>query len=334
MAAKTKLELRDLEILRALLRVRYLTTRQINDAFFSCPRVGRRRIHRISEYDLIRPHSKGLPEVLKYKAWRLTARGLDAIASAMPDEPIPDGTIDRVATGSLHHALHREALADLYLRVIVAGRGDLVEHDLAGHRRWVAAIRAAADSISWQPDGDVVLSVSSLGERTDVVPDAVVCSTRQKRRIFIELDRSTKDLGRIRQGLLRYKRIFAADTFGGDTASVLFVVRSSARKDNIQALGVHFPMVVLLEGEAVEWLRKELLAVPAAASRSVEEAANIEAVARRAYGWMSKLDGVLRANGMRDTLHQSEPALMKDGHERLIALYRVLKALEGKGAGA
>ena len=53
MAALTNLELRDQEILRALLRVRYLTTRQLGGAFFSCPRVARRRIHRLSEYDLI-----------------------------------------------------------------------------------------------------------------------------------------------------------------------------------------------------------------------------------------------------------------------------------------
>ena len=58
MVKSTKLELRDLEILRALLRVRSLTGRQLNAAFFTCPRVGRRRIHRLSEYDLIRPHAK------------------------------------------------------------------------------------------------------------------------------------------------------------------------------------------------------------------------------------------------------------------------------------
>ena len=34
------LEVRDLEILRALVRVRYLTSRQIMNTFFSCPRVG------------------------------------------------------------------------------------------------------------------------------------------------------------------------------------------------------------------------------------------------------------------------------------------------------
>jgi hypothetical protein len=85
------LELRDVEILRALLRVRYLTTRQIKAAFFSCPRVGRRRVHRLSEYDLIRPHTKGLPEVLRYTAWRLTGRGLEVVAAAFPDGAVGGG---------------------------------------------------------------------------------------------------------------------------------------------------------------------------------------------------------------------------------------------------
>src|SRR5215475_13826852 len=104
--AHVKLETRDVEILRALLRVRYLTSRQLNAAFFSCPRVGRRRIQRLSEHDLIRPHTKGLPPELRYTAWRLTARGLDAVVHEFPDEPVPDGLLDRVASGSLHYAHH------------------------------------------------------------------------------------------------------------------------------------------------------------------------------------------------------------------------------------
>src|SRR5262249_41093757 len=225
MAAKTRLELRDLEILRTLLRVRYLTTRSINSTFFSCPRVGRRRIHRLSEYDLIRPHTKGLPPELKYTAWRLTSRGLDAVAHEFPDEPIPDGLIDRVSTGSLHHALHREALADLSLALVVPDRAQLPEHDLKAHRRWVADMRRRANAITWSPDGDVVMSVSILGHRTDVIPDAVVRATAGGRRVFVELDRSTKDLGRIRECLERYARALRHTDLGGDNVTVLFVVR-------------------------------------------------------------------------------------------------------------
>jgi hypothetical protein len=158
--APRSLELRDQEILRTLLRVRYLTTRQIKGAFFSCPRVGRRRIHRLSDFDLIRPHTKGLPAAFRYTAWRLTSRGLDEVARAFPDEPIPDWLIDRVSAGSLHHAAHREALAELYLHLVVPSRTGLPERDLGAHRRWAANMRNRAGSITWQHDGDVILSSS------------------------------------------------------------------------------------------------------------------------------------------------------------------------------
>ncbi len=333
MTAQMKLEPRDLEILRALLRVRYLTTRQMNGAFFSCPRVGRRRIHRLSEYDLIRPHTKGLREVLRYTAWRLTQRGVDAVAHAFPDEPVPDALIDRVTSGSLHHAFHREALADLYLGLTVPDHSHLAEHDLGAHRRWVADMRARADSIAWQPDGDVVLSVTTLGERTDVVPDAVVRSSGRKRRVFIELDRSTKDLGRIRQCLFRYDAVLRGTDLGGDAAVLLFVVRSAARKEHIQGLAHRLPLVVLRDVEAVEWLREQVLGIPPD-GRHASEDNSIRTTARHAYVWLRRLDGVLRANGMHDTLSQAEPALMKEGQERLLALYRTLKALEDKRAQA
>lgn len=333
MTAQTRLEPRDQEILRALLRVRYLTTRQVAGAFFSCPRVGRRRIHRLSEYDLIRPHAKGLPEFLKYTAWRLTPRGLDAVAHAFPEEPVPDGLIDRVTSGSLHHALHREALANLYLALIVPHRSGLSESNLAGHRRWVAEMRARADAITWQPDGDVVHSASDLGERMDVVPDAVARAPRQGRRIFIELDRSTKDLGRIRQGLVRYAAVLRHADLDGDVAYVLFVVRSAARKKNIQDLAGHLPVIVLRDVEAVEWLQEDLLAL-APVARDPKLATTLPAVARRVYGWTTRLQRVLHASGILRALEQAELALVQEGHEQLVALYRALKDLEEKGAGA
>jgi hypothetical protein len=326
--AAAKLELRDLEILRALLRVRYLTSRQINAAFFSCPRVGRRRIQRLSEYDLIRQHAKGMPEVLRYTAWRLTRRGLDAVSHELPDEPVPDGVLDRISTGSLHHERHREALADLYLRLTIPERGEDSEQDLGRHRRWVSELRARASAVTWQPDGDVVLSASPLGTRVDVVPDAVVRSPAMRRRVFVELDRSTKDLGRIRDCLVRYGTVLRHLDFGADEASVLFVVRSAARKKNIQRLVGSVPLVVLREDEAVHWLRESLLAIPGAASVPRMET-TVETSARRAYSWMRKLHDVLDANGMRAQL---DPVLMQEGHERLVALYRSLKEAAGQRA--
>lgn len=315
----SKLELRDQEILRALLRVRYLTTRQIGRAFFSCPRVARRRLQRLSEYDLIRPHTKGMPEVLGYRAWRLTSHGLDAVVHAIPDEAVPDGLIERVATGSLHHALHREALADLYLALTVPDRASLAERDAKAHRLWVADLRARANGITWAPDGDVVLTVELLGQRTAVVPDAVVRAGAVGRRVFVELDRSNKDLGRIREGLVRYAKCLRQTDLGGDTVTVLFVVRSAARKANIEQLARQtflekLPIVVLQADEAAEWLRVELLSVATPPKPTGEQA--LWTIARRAYSWMAKLEGVMEANGMHTALVNAEPALMNEGHER------------------
>jgi len=269
MAKSTKLELRDLEILRALLRVRSLTGRQLNATFFTCPR--RRRIHRLSEYDLIRPHAKIAPDLLAYQVWRLTRRGLDALVHEFPDEVIPDGVLERIANGRLRHIFHHEALAELYLRVIVPEPTGLTEPDLGAHRRWVGELRARASSITWQPDGDVVLRASSLGGRVDVVPDAVVRSPDSKRRVFVELDRSTKNLGRILDGLERYRTVLRDTDLDGDVATVQFVVRSAARKANIERLGRQpFQLVVMQTDEAVEWLRSQLLAVATPPSPTTE----------------------------------------------------------------
>jgi hypothetical protein len=322
MAASTRLELRDLEILRTLLRVRYLTGRQLNAAFFSCPRVGRRRIHRLSEYDLIRPYATSNPDLIGYQVWRLTRRGLDAVVQEFPDEAIPDGVLERVATCALRYVFHREALAELYLRVIVPERTDTTERDLGAYRRWASEMRARASAITWQPDGDVVLSVSRLGERVDVVPDAAARSPDQKRRVFVELDRSNKNLGRIRECLDRYLTVLGHLALGGDARTVLFVVRSAARKRNIQQLSDALPLVVLEEAEAAAWLREHLHG----ATSSPRPHETMHTVAHRAYSWMTKLDAVLRAKGMHGTLCAAEPLLMKEGHERLAALHRMLTA--------
>jgi len=110
--------------------------------------------------------------------------------------------------------------------------------------------------------------VTSLGQRVDVVPDAIVRSPSQKRRVFIELDRSMKNLGRIRECL------------------------------------------------DPSWLRNHLLTVATDTKPSSDESA-LHAAAHRAYSWMTKLERVLEAKGMHGLLCAAEPALMKEGRERL-----------------
>ncbi len=53
------LQRRDLEILRTLARLRYMTTKEIVTGFFATPTVGRRRIRRLSGLDLIASHREG-----------------------------------------------------------------------------------------------------------------------------------------------------------------------------------------------------------------------------------------------------------------------------------
>ncbi len=59
----------------------------------------------------------------------------------------------------------------------------------------------------------------------------------------------------------------------------------------------------------------------------------MHAVAHRAYSWMTKLERALKARGMHGLLSEAEPALMKEGHERLSALHRVLLAHGSQEAG-
>jgi hypothetical protein len=165
----------------------------------------------------------------------------------------------------------------------------------------------------------------------DVVPDAVLRSPDKKRRVFVELDRSNKDLGRIRHCLVRYDAVFQHADLGGDAPSLLFVVRSAARKENIRNLAHRLPLVVLQDVEAVEWLREEILGTP---RRRSTERTPVHGAAFHAYDWMTRLHSVLEANGMRDALYQAEPALMEEGYERLSALRRTLTALETQGARA
>jgi hypothetical protein len=112
------LELRDLEILRTILRLRFVPTRLLNPAFFSSERNGRRRLQRLSDRDLIRPHQKGV-EWMGYSAWRITSRGLDTIVDAFPDEPVVDGVMEKINQTQLRNLFHQEALSNLYLRLVI-----------------------------------------------------------------------------------------------------------------------------------------------------------------------------------------------------------------------
>src|SRR5258708_5564236 len=139
------LQRRDLEILRTLARLRYMTTKEIVAGFFATPTVGRRRIRRLSGLDLIASHRKGASDAQQCYAWRLTARGLDVVAGAFPDEPIPDGLAQRLAAGNLRNIEHRQEVSRLYLGFLAGEVGPMPEEaKVASMRTVVDSLRARA----------------------------------------------------------------------------------------------------------------------------------------------------------------------------------------------
>jgi hypothetical protein len=145
-----ELQPRDVEILRTLVRVRYLFSREIIRTFFTCARVARRRIEKLSDRDLIRPHAKGLPAG-SYRAWRITTDGVEALENARPDEPIPDGFVERVADGSLFQYEHHQGLARIYCDLVAPDWKAAQEPHAAGRtRRWSHELRRRADRIRWR----------------------------------------------------------------------------------------------------------------------------------------------------------------------------------------
>ena len=122
--ARLPLEARDWEILRTLLRLRYMTTRELAGAFFTSDDLARRRLRKLSGWDLIRSHRKGLVEAVRYP-WRLTSHGIDRVVAEFPGELIPDGLADRLSDGNPINVDHREAIApvDPVRRRLPAGAG-------------------------------------------------------------------------------------------------------------------------------------------------------------------------------------------------------------------
>jgi hypothetical protein len=172
---RRSLQRRDLEILRTIGRLRYVTTQDIVATFFATAHLGRRRLRHLSGLDLIATHRKGVPVRLPLYAWRLTARGLDAVSEAFPDELFPDGLAEHLADGNLHNLDHRDALSRLYLALLAGGTGPMPDDgDIASVQAVVDGLRARGTQFWWQPDGDVVLGFQRLGADAQIVPDATL----------------------------------------------------------------------------------------------------------------------------------------------------------------
>jgi hypothetical protein len=329
------LELRDREILRTLLRVRFLTTREINGAFFACPRVGRRRLHKLSERDYVKPHSKGLPARCPYSAWRLTTKGLDAVGRIFPDDPVPDGLLERLGEQSLYNLEHREAIARIYLSLIV-GTEEAVKDETphAATRKRIARIQGRAGQLVWRPDGDVELGYTVLGKNYEVIPDATVSSPGRKARVFIELDRSTKSLARIRENLKCYRAylggVYAQEFTDGLSPHVLYVVGSDARGKGILGLardalvGERVQLRVLRPPDAIAWLDSALLGGPEPVPRQADAGsryAELLELSKHTYRWAVMFLRTLNDRVHLTDLQKTERALLEQGDQRLLALY-------------
>ena len=339
---------RDLEILRTLLRLRYLTGRELRLAFFPSHESGRQRIRALSRLDLIHPHAKGLQPGTPYRAWRLTTRGIDLVAREFPNEPIPDGLYERLVTGSLYNLHHREALASLYLE-LVRGGIDLqkVERSPEATRAFAATLRARASEIQWAPDGDVVLRYRLLEAEHQVVPDATIVSPGRRARVFLELDRSTKTLGRIRETLERYRNFvgapYAKKYPDGFAPVVVFMVPSRGRLDGVARLaksvlgsnGVQWAASTFDDAALLDGLLFEPRAPDSAEDRTAPgvaaEAAPVprpaaaggvgRAAAKGVYRSATEVMNKLVATGLADALNREHPELLPSLQKSLLALY-------------
>jgi hypothetical protein len=344
---RDRIQQRDLEILRTLHRLRFATTRELG-VFFPSPSAARRRMAHLSEMNLIRTHAKGVDPLFRYQAWRLSAEGAEVLMSAFPDEPLADGLLERLPDMPLLNIPHREAVSRIYLRLLERAAGPAPhEQDMRAVTTRIAALRARAFDLWWQPDGDVQLrmrnwdapSAADWAEHRQqqragrkpkalpsptiaVVPDATICPRRSNVRLFLELDRSSRSLARIRETIARYLTLLAnayEEAYpDGRVPIVLYVVRSKARGQGIKRLledGLRFRWGVVVEADAPAWL-EEHLPLPARTPAVADAPApSVRRAARDMYEWVLSY---------RETLAQRRLDLPREGISCVRALGEAL----------
>ena len=342
------MEMRDLEVLRTLARLHFVGSAQLNGTFFPSENVGYRRLRSLASRDFIKRHSKGAPPRSSYCAWRLTPNGMGVVRDEF-GEDVPEGLDERLATQSLVDLDHREAISSIYLALI--GGGDT---DPADEQSWqalqtrMATIRRRAGRIRWQADGALVLRFRELGQEHRLVPDATVESVDQPTRLFLELDRSSKPLGRIEENLRRYaafvKGRYRAQYPDGHSPWVAYFVRSPHRGHNIaklaqSILGSGCRWKVTTHGEAAGWLAEVLLGeqraasdpradVPATAHDDRPCDASMDAPVLRAAAHellRSTSDLLKRHTTSFETMSLSEPDLVSRWKRDLRALYELVR---------
>jgi hypothetical protein len=299
------LERRDFEIVRTLGRIRYATTLELGRAFFPTADRARTRLRKLRELDLIRPHRKGIPEQIRYSAWRLTADGIDLLGEAFPEEIIPDALAERLGEGNLMNIQHREAITRLYVRLITANRRLHPQTTAADRRVFITTCRERASQFLWQADGDVTLR--HRGENADQlnIPDATLTARSRRVRVFLEMDRSSRALPRIRHAMERYGTYlrvgYPTDFADACEPVVLYVTKSRGRREGIATVAreVLTPLGhrwdVTTEVESTAWLESHLFAQDAPTDMPLPT--DLPGLAREMYVWMREYQDGLRANG-------------------------------------
>jgi hypothetical protein len=315
---------RDLEVLRTLCRLRYVTGRELRAAFFASDDPGRKRLKLLSGRMVIAPHARGLPPGVNYRAWRLTGRGLDLVSRQWPWEPAPDGLVERTAKGSLYNLHHREAINAVYLDYL---RGSIAQ----GAPPDQDALTERANGILWYPDGDCVLRFARASKPIEIVPDAVIAARQRRARVFVEVDRSSKTLSRIRENLERYadylRLQYRADFPDERVPHVLYVVRSMSRRGHIEALfrsvfASRFRWQVLLQGKTTPFIERTVLGERAEAD--TESQPPTLGYAEATLRWTNDLLGRLRDRGVLEALDREDPAFFDDGQRALLGLHEAL----------
>lgn len=257
-----RLTVRDVEILRTLLRLQVATTAQLQRAFFTQARLARRRLQVLRERGYIAVHGRGARGPYAEHGgtwWRLTADGVQMVACTYPSEPMPDNAVHRAARASLRNFEHREAIGDLYFGLIT------------DRHKEPAEIAARASALMWHGEYDVALSyeavdAAELVER-QVIPDATIATAAC--RYFIEIDRSTESRARCERAVVAYDRHvvqgrYAAQFPDGRPPHVVYVTRSRARAESLQRMlsrqQLQLEVTALPLPAAVTWLRQVLAA--------------------------------------------------------------------------
>jgi hypothetical protein len=263
-------EPRDLEILRTVARLRYVTTPQIERVFFTHARIARRRMQILAEQKLVHLHQRGLPPRTPWGAWRITQRGIGRVLDAFPEEVLPDNLAELVAEGSLLNFEEHAVGAQLYLDVLAPK----VSFPFDGSRVmfcrwWSLQVSRRASAVGWARKGAVKLR----GINFQVIPDATLAAPARKTRVFIYFDAPWTRARWVAEQLRRHDVLapfqHPADHLFGDgcAPSFLFITKNAYRVRDVGEALHRVPVerihvAVLQRDHAMGWLEERLFGAP------------------------------------------------------------------------